>query len=175
MVIDADHGTIDSPLHPDQVEILPGVPEAVADLTAAGFGLAIVSNQPAFAKGKTTKQNLEATHQLILEKIQAKGGTILSSHICFHKAEDHCNCRKPKTDLLKFAFQQNPTYDKATSWIVGDGVTDVQAGAAYGIKTAYLGARKGDALTIFHDLNIIPDAWLATLPEFVAHLRVHVN
>jgi histidinol phosphatase-like enzyme len=54
MVVDAEHGTIDSPLHPSQVEVFPWVPRALARLAGLGFGLAIASNQPAAAKGKTT-------------------------------------------------------------------------------------------------------------------------
>ena len=48
LVIDADQGTIDSPLHPSQVRLIEGVAEALAQLTEAGFGLASSS----WAKGR---------------------------------------------------------------------------------------------------------------------------
>ncbi len=54
LLVDPEHGTIDSPLHPAQVQMLPGVVQALAQLTGAGYGLSIVSNQPAWAKGKTS-------------------------------------------------------------------------------------------------------------------------
>jgi len=66
LVVDPEHGTADSPLHPSQVRLLPGVPEALARLTRAGFVLRIVSNQPAAAKGKTTRANLEAVHEKVV-------------------------------------------------------------------------------------------------------------
>src|SRR5438309_7086182 len=129
------------------------VPEALAALTKAGYGLVIVSNQPASAKGKATRGNLEQTHQRVLDLVQSGGGRILSSHICWHRAEDDCRCRKPKTGLIEQAFQQHGSYSKQGSWMVGDGVTDVQAGYAYGLQTAFLGPQKSDALHIFKTLG----------------------
>ncbi len=154
--IEPEHGTIDSPLHPNQVEILPGVPESIRRLTRAGYGLAIATNQPSAAKGKTTLSNLQNVHSRILELIQAEGGKVLSSHICYHRAEDHCNCRKPKTGLLEAAFNTNPSYSKEKSWIVGDGVTDIEAGQQFGLKTAFLGPQKCDACKIFKERDLCP-------------------
>src|SRR5215469_5534383 len=104
VVVDPEHGTIDSPLHPDQVEVFPWVPEALLRLGRAGFALAIVSNQPAAAKGKTTRSNLERVQSRVLAEAESAGARIASSHFCFHRAEDGCDCRKPKTGLLQEAF-----------------------------------------------------------------------
>lgn len=167
VVVDSEHGTIDSPLNPGQVEILPGVPEALARLTRAGFTLAIVSNQPSAAKGKTTRENLERAHAKVLERIQAEGAKIASSHLCFHQSEDACACRKPKTGLLEEAFRANPGHARETSWMVGDGVTDVQAGAAFGVRTAFLGPWKCDARRVFDAAGVSPDEVCGDLPIFV--------
>ena len=120
VVVDVEHGTVDSPLHPSQVALLPGAAEAVARLTEAGYDLAVVTNQPAWAKGKTTRADLEAAHALVLARAQAAGGVILSSHICYHRAEDGCACRKPGTGLLAEAFAQNAGFDRSSSWMAGD-------------------------------------------------------
>ena len=64
---------------------------------------------------------------------------MLSSHICFHRAEDGCACRKPATGLLEEAFARHPGYARAASWMVGDRAPDVLCGAAFGLETAYLG------------------------------------
>jgi D-glycero-D-manno-heptose 1,7-bisphosphate phosphatase len=169
-VVDAEHGTIDSPLHPDQVEMLPGVSEALAHLTEAGFGLAVVTNQPAAAKGKTTRRNLEAVHQAVLSGATCLGGRILSSHICFHRAEDGCACRKPATGLLEEALAHNSGFDRDRAWMVGDGITDVQAGAALHLRTAFLGPRKCDACKIFSQREVTPTYWGADLLSFTNHL-----
>jgi D-glycero-D-manno-heptose 1,7-bisphosphate phosphatase len=170
LVVDPEHGTVDSPLHPEQVALLPGVPEALARLTAAGYGLAVVTNQPAAAKGKTTRRNLDAAHRRVLLGACAAGGRILSSHVCFHRAEDGCACRKPKTGLLESALADNPGFARAGAWMVGDGLTDVQAGAALGLHTAFLGPRKCDACKIMHECRLAPTWWGPDLPSFTEHL-----
>jgi D-glycero-D-manno-heptose 1,7-bisphosphate phosphatase len=129
----------DSPLSLDEVALLPGVPEALRDLTAAGYGLAVASNQPAWAKGKVARDVLEAVHAAIVRQAQAAGGVILSSHVCLHRAEDGCGCRKPKTGLLVEAFARHSAFSPGDSWMVGDRATDVLAGAAHGMRTALLG------------------------------------
>jgi transaldolase len=170
VVVDPEQGTIDSPLHPGQVSLLPGVAEAVARLTAAGYGLAIVTNQPAAAKRKTTRANLEAVHEAVVKGVSSRGGRILSSHVCFHRAEDECACRKPKPGLLLEALERHPGFDRAGAWMVGDGVTDVQAGAALGLRTAFLGPRKCDACKILSQCELTPTWWGADLLAFTDHL-----
>src|SRR5262249_2806738 len=117
----------DSPLRTDQVAVFPWVPTALRDLTRAGWGLAIASNQPAWAKGKVTRADLQAVQAAVVLASTAAGGVILSSHICYHRAEDACTCRKPATGLLAEAFALHSSYDRAASWIVGDRASDVIA------------------------------------------------
>jgi D-glycero-D-manno-heptose 1,7-bisphosphate phosphatase len=128
----------DSPMRASEVSVFAWVPEVLRDLTQAGYGLVIASNQPAWAKGKTTRADLEAAHTEVLRLATAAGGVILSSHICFHRAEDACACRKPAIGLLEEAFARHPRYDRASSWMVGDRAPDVLAGSAFGLQTALL-------------------------------------
>ena len=128
----------DSPMHVGEVDVFPWVPSAIAALTKAGYGLAVATNQPAWAKGKTTKADLDAVHAKVLEIAQSEGGVIASSHICFHRSEDGCECRKPKPGLLEAAIAQNPQFTRHGAWMVGDRPVDVLAGAAAGLLTAFL-------------------------------------
>jgi D-glycero-D-manno-heptose 1,7-bisphosphate phosphatase len=134
----------DSPMRPSEVAVFPWVPAALRDLTAAGFGLVIASNQPAAAKGKTTRAELEAAHAEVLRQATMSGGVILSSHLCFHRAEDGCACRKPATGLLEEAFARHSTFARAGSWMVGDRAPDILAGSSFGLQTAYLGEVASD-------------------------------
>jgi D-glycero-D-manno-heptose 1,7-bisphosphate phosphatase len=170
MVVDAEHGTVDSPLYPAQVAILPGVPEALARLTQAGYGLAIVSNQPSAAKGKTTRQNLDQVLSRVIDLAQSAGGIILSTHICYHRGEDGCLCRKPKTGLLEEAFKRHATYDRKTSWMVGDGVIDIQAGQAMGLQTAMVAKHKADTAALLKEKNAVPTLWVDDLPDFARQI-----
>jgi transaldolase len=130
---------LDSPLKVEEVEIFSSVPDALRRLTEAGYTLAVATNQPAAAKGKTTRVALDAVHTRILTAAQAAGGRIQTSHICYHRTEDGCECRKPRTGLLEAALAATPGGRPETSWIVGDRATDVLAGAALGFQTALLG------------------------------------
>lgn len=142
----------DSPMNAAQVTVFPWVASVLKALTDAGYGLAIATNQPAAAKGKTTRDALEGAHALILAESQREGGRILSSHICWHRSEDGCPCRKPKTKLLEDALAQHAEFDRAESFMVGDRGTDILAGAAAGLKTALL---TDEALE-----TVLPDAFV---------------
>ena len=172
LVVDPDHGTINSPLHPSQVEVFPWAAKALRQLNEAGYGLAIVSNQPAWAKGTTTKSNLEQVHQKIVQTVESEGARILSSHLCLHRHEDGCDCRKPKPGLLQAAISQNPQYARAQTWMVGDGITDMQAANALQLKTAFLGPKKCDACKIFDLHHPRPLFWGNDLRDFVEHMGV---
>ena len=162
----------DSPLRTEQVAVFAWVPTVLRDLTRAGFGLAIASNQPAAAKGKTTRAELQAVHAAVVLEAMAAGGVILSSHICYHRAEDACTCRKPATGLLAEAFARNPGFDLASSWMVGDRASDVMAGAAFGVQTALLGdvTREERAALVARDLT--PTFEGHDLRDLAAHLGV---
>lgn len=169
MVIHPEHGTIDSPMNPDEVKLMPGAAEAVARLTRWGFSLAVCTNQPSAAKGKTTRANLEAVHQRVLGFLAEAGGRVGSSHICWHRSEDACACRKPKPSMLLEALRVSDRL-AGDSWMVGDGVTDVQAGKAAGVRTAFLGSKRCDVCTTLAREEARPDLHLTSLSEFVSEI-----
>lgn len=160
----------DSPLAVSEAEVFPWVPGVLRDLTAAGYALVVASNQPAAAKGKTTRAVLDAVHAEILRQAQAAGGVILSSHICFHRSEDGCACRKPATGLLVEAFERHAGYEPAASWMVGDRATDVLAGAAFGLRTAFLAESGSEDFATLAARAISPSFWGVDLRDFAVHL-----
>jgi D-glycero-D-manno-heptose 1,7-bisphosphate phosphatase len=131
---------LDSPMYPAEIDIISGVPSTLRRLQDAGYVLAIATNQPAAAKGKATRAELEAVHAKILAEIQAEGARIASAQVCYHRAEDGCSCRKPKSGLLEAVLAAVPGCRATAAWMVGDRATDVMAGAALGFSTALLGA-----------------------------------
>jgi D-glycero-D-manno-heptose 1,7-bisphosphate phosphatase len=132
----------DSPLRPSEASVFPWVPGVLRSLTEAGYGLVVATNQPAWAKGKAARADLEEVNRIVVAEAEREGGVILSSHVCFHRAEDGCACRKPKTGLLEEAFRRHSAYLVKESWMVGDRAVDVLAGAAFKMKTALLTAVK---------------------------------
>jgi histidinol-phosphate phosphatase family protein len=156
----------DSPMRASQVTVFSWVPQALRQLTDLGFGIVVASNQPAWAKGKTTRADLETTHAAVIGQAQSQGGIVLSSHICYHRAEDGCLCRKPAPGLLAEAFARNPGYDAAASWMVGDRAVDVLAGVAFGVRTALVAAGPDERATLA-ERGLAPDFLGDDLRDFV--------
>src|SRR4029079_7559395 len=52
-----------------ELEILPGVPEALGSLRAAGYALLVVTNQPDIARGATTRATVEDLHRFLREQL----------------------------------------------------------------------------------------------------------
>ena len=115
-----------------QVEVLPGVPEALQELKKAGFILIVVSNQPDVARGATTKATVEAINACLAERLP-----IDRFITCFHDSGDGCDCRKPKPGML-LAGAREFNVDLAASFMVGDRWRDIEAGTAAGCKTVFI-------------------------------------
>lgn len=157
----------DSPLRVAEVDVFPWVPGALRELAAAGFGLVIASNQPAWAKGKVSREELLAVHAAVVQAVEAEGARVLSSHLCLHRAEDGCACRKPATGLLAEAFARHPRFRPADAWMVGDRASDVVAGAAFGLRTALVGEVTPDDEAALAARALRPSFRGADLREFV--------
>lgn len=122
------------PYPPDgvaELEILPGVPEALAALRAAGFLNVVVTNQPDVATGKQRREVVEAMHARLARQL-----AVDAIKVCYHVAADGCACRKPKPGMLLEAAADHGI-DLASSYLVGDRWRDVAAGQAAGCRAAY--------------------------------------
>ena len=115
-----------------EVEILPGVPESLRALKAAGFILIVVSNQPDVARGATTKGTVEAINAYLAEHLP-----IDRFIMCYHDSGDGCDCRKPKPGMLLDGAKEFDV-DLNASFMVGDRWRDIEAGAAGGCKTLFI-------------------------------------
>jgi D-glycero-D-manno-heptose 1,7-bisphosphate phosphatase len=115
----------------EQLEILPGVPEALEQLRKAGFLNVVVTNQPDVATGKQRRDVVEAMHARLLKNLQ-----IDAIKVCYHADSDHCACRKPAPGMLLEAARELGI-DIAASAMVGDRWRDVGAGQAAGCEKNY--------------------------------------
>jgi D-glycero-D-manno-heptose 1,7-bisphosphate phosphatase len=164
----------DSPLRVEDVVVFPWVPALLRTLGDAGFALSIASNQPAFAKGKTSLQALQAVHERVLREVQREGAVISSSHVCFHRAEDGCACRKPKPGLLLEALARHPAREKEQSWMVGDRASDVLAGASIGLHTALLADAQSPERRALEASAVEPDFCGRDLRDFGRFLLAEI-
>jgi D-glycero-D-manno-heptose 1,7-bisphosphate phosphatase len=139
LVVHRAGGLPESPHALGEVELLPGVPDALRRLTQAGIVVVLATNQPAATKGQVTREELDRIHAAIVAGSEQAGGRIARSFICYHRAEDGCACRKPRPGLLAGALESTPGARAAEAWMVGDRATDVLAGQALGFRTALVG------------------------------------
>src|SRR5580698_7888929 len=102
-----------------QFEWLPGAVDAIARMNRAGLTVIVVSNQRGIALGRLTGAQLDAIYY------------------CPHD-NGQCNCRKPGTGLFEQAMKDFPQVKPENSVVIGDSLSDIQAGQRLGMKTIFI-------------------------------------
>lgn len=118
---------------PALVELLPGVPDQLRRLTAAGFALVVVTNQSGIARGLLTEADYAAVRARLDELLAAHGVRLEASYHCPHHP-DHggpCECRKPGTLLYRRAIRELRLDPTRGVWI-GDRWRDVSPAGPLG-------------------------------------------
>jgi D-glycero-D-manno-heptose 1,7-bisphosphate phosphatase len=126
-------GTPYPPSRVDEVEVLPGVAEALNRLAGRKLPLIVVTNQPDVARGTQTRDAVEAINAHLARELPM----ITAFYVCYHDNKDACQCRKPGPGMLVQAAAEHGI-DLSRSFMVGDRWSDVVAGAAVGCKTFLL-------------------------------------
>lgn len=117
----------------DEFLLLPGSVEAIAKLTAAGYQIAVATNQSGVSRGYYDESELAAIHHKLYNCMLAAGGEIAKIEYCTHMPDAGCFCRKPQTGmLLTIANHFNRTLNGVP--FVGDRVSDIQAAYAAGAQ-----------------------------------------
>ncbi|MFO0591529.1 MAG: HAD-IIIA family hydrolase [Polyangiaceae bacterium] len=146
-VRDAEIGAVVTAFHPSQIRLLPGVIEGLRMLAESGFTLAIATNQPGAAKGQIPREAIFRTNEALVSMLRVEGITIAKVAVCLHHPEGGpggdaslvgaCDCRKPKAGMPR-SICEELALDARASWMIGDTLGDVEAGAAAGMRTALL-------------------------------------
>ncbi|MDD4904305.1 MAG: HAD family hydrolase [Candidatus Bipolaricaulis sp.] len=114
--------------------LLPGVPQAIVRMNAAGLRVFVVTNQRGIARGLVQESAVREIHRRMVEVLAALGARIDGVYVCPHD-EGECDCRKPAPGLFRQAQRDVPGVDFAESVVVGDSWTDMEAGNAIGAAT----------------------------------------
>jgi D-glycero-D-manno-heptose 1,7-bisphosphate phosphatase len=120
------------PASVEELEILPGVPEALTELKKAGLLLLVVTNQPDVGKGTQSRETVEAMHAKLRAELPLD-----DIFVCYHVDADACQCRKPLPGLLEQAALRYGL-DLAACYMVGDRWRDMDAGDCVGCTTVFL-------------------------------------
>lgn len=116
----------------EDLEILPGVAEALLQFRERGFVNLIATNQPDVTTGKTTQAIVDAIHDHLMAHL-----AIDAIYACYCVEGPDCDCYKPKPGLLLQAADEWKV-DCAQSFMVGDRWRDVGAGKAANCRTIFI-------------------------------------
>lgn len=110
---------------------LPGTLKGLRRLQAAGWMLVVISNQSGIGRGYYGWEQLKKLENWLIGQLAAEGIAISGWYYCPHMPDEGCCCRKPAPGLLLEAGA-NLSLNLKDSWMLGDRITDIQAGSAAG-------------------------------------------
>ena len=118
--------------HVDQLEILPGVAEAICLLRAVGLKVVVVTNQSGIARGLLSEKQLVAIHEELRYRLGRTGAFLDGIYYCPHHPTEglgpyraDCACRKPNPGMIERASSEL-AIDPSISYLVGDQWTDME-------------------------------------------------
>lgn len=150
----------------EDFQFLPGVPQSLRLLKQAGFLLIVVTNQSGVARGYFSLEDVHRLHRHLQDELKRYGVAIDGFYICPHHPEHgtgdlcrECSCRKPMPGLIESAAADFAV-DPARSFLVGDKLSDVEAGQAAGcrcflVRTGYGGAIPPE--TVNGEVSVVDD------------------
>jgi D-glycero-D-manno-heptose 1,7-bisphosphate phosphatase len=149
---------------PNQVEFLPQAVEALKELQTMGYKLIVVTNQSGIARGIVSEENLHKIHRRINEFLLPQGITIDAYYFSPHAADSDHPTRKPNPGMIEQAIKDHKV-NRAKSWMIGDRMSDVQAGHNAKMRTVLLSTAQANVT------SPEPDLACDTLLDFVEYLR----
>jgi D-glycero-D-manno-heptose 1,7-bisphosphate phosphatase len=167
-------GEWEAPLRPEDVRLIPGAAAAARRLAEAGYALVLISNQAAYAKGKTDLRSLWLAHERFVELLASEGmrfDAVFYSYghpdgVVPHFSGPSLD-RKPGPYNLFIAAAQLDL-DLALSWMIGDRESDVACARAAGVRAILVE-------NVHMDLRSAPTVIVAkSLWDAVRHIGIGV-
>ena len=118
---------------PDEVQLVPGVSEALGRARAAGYLLAGVSNQSGIGRGRFTTAQFVAVMERMTALLQES--RLDDFYYCPHSPDHGCRCRKPAPGLLEEAARHHQ-WDPGRSWVIGDKISDLDLALGANLRPA---------------------------------------
>lgn len=118
-------------------EWLPGAVEAIGRMNRAGLTVILITNQRGIALGLYTEAGLNQIHSAMRAELAEHGARVDAIYYCPHD-KDECKCRKPDIGLFEQAMKDFPGIDARNSVVIGDSLSDIEAGRRLGMKTIFI-------------------------------------
>ncbi|MBD3259013.1 D-glycero-beta-D-manno-heptose 1,7-bisphosphate 7-phosphatase [Candidatus Woesearchaeota archaeon] len=122
-------------------ELIPGVIEALAELSKTDFKIIIITSQSGIGRGYFTEEDYYNLTEYMLSLMREKGIKIDGMYFCPHHPEKAvgkykivCDCRKPKIGMIECAAAEHDI-DLSQSYVIGDKTADIEMGRRAGCKS----------------------------------------
>jgi len=146
--------------HPDQIEWIPGVLEALKFLKTQDISVLVLTNQSGVARGYFPVEAVEAVNDRMRRDAEVASGAIADFYYCPHHPKGEviqysyvCECRKPSPGLFLQAMADH-SLDPRRCWAIGDRLRDLEPGLQLGMK-AFL-VKTGYGIQEHQDLSKSP-------------------
>lgn len=142
--LDTDGTLIDQlscSIEPRRITLCDGAGPALRLLAGLDYRFFLVSNQDGVARGELDEAAVQAVEHRLTDLLFREQVVLDGFYYCPHHPEGSvaafsiaCTCRKPMPGLLLQAAQEHDI-DLHASWMIGDGLNDVEAGNRAGCRT----------------------------------------
>src|SRR5712671_7108918 len=122
---------------PEEVVILPGVPEGLRRLQEAGFLLIMITNQSGVGRGLFPMADVERVHQHILKELARHKVTLGNIYVAPEAPDQPSRGRKPSPQFL-FDARDEFGINLTRSYMVGDKMIDLECGWNAGVRKSIL-------------------------------------
>lgn len=123
--------------------------KSIKKINSSNYLCVIITNQPSIAKGFITKSKLEFLHSKLETKLGEKGAYLDAIYYCPHHPskgfqnenilyKKKCDCRKPKTGMLKKA-NKDLNINMKKSYFIGNTIVDYQTAKNAKLKYIHVG------------------------------------
>lgn len=160
--------------HHEQLELIPGVEEAIKSLNNSAYRTIVVTNQPVLARGDCSASGLKAIHDKLETLLGYRGAYLDRIYYCPHHLDRgfpgevselkvECDCRKPATGMLERA-RREVNVDLSQSWLIGDSSVDVLTARRAGVRSVLV---ETGCAGLDGRHRVTPDFTLPDLPSAV--------
>lgn len=134
--------------NPDDLELIPGVADAIKMINNSEYLCIVVTNQPVVARGDVTFDELNNIHKRLETLLGKYGAYIDDLYYCPHHPDKgyagevkelkiNCDCRKPKIGMLMKASKEH-NIDLSESIMIGDSTLDIKMSENAGMNSILL-------------------------------------
>jgi D-glycero-D-manno-heptose 1,7-bisphosphate phosphatase len=130
--------------HISRYQVYPWTAAAIRNFNEAGLKAIVVTNQAGVARGYFTEELVKQVHEKLVTEMTRAGARFDAIYYCPHHPSvgeppyrQSCNCRKPKTGMLKRAAAEFGI-DVSQSFVIGDRYGDIELAENAGAQSVFV-------------------------------------